>query len=78
MMMVTTMMMTIHVAFTGKWIFVESTFQNSLYCLQNPLHLTQTKGITEQVTSEIWSNLRWRVAMFVQSAGAIKATLIQL
>lgn len=52
-------------AFTGKWIFVGPTFQNTVCCLQNLLQLTQTEGIAEQVTCEIWSNLRWRVAVFV-------------
>jgi hypothetical protein len=70
--------LTIHMAFIGKWNFLGPNFQNTLYCLQNPLQLTQTEGITEQVTCEIWSSLRWRVAVFVQSAGAIKTTLIQL
>jgi len=29
-------------AFTGKWIFVGPTFQNTVCCLQNLLQLTQT------------------------------------
>jgi len=55
----------IQMAFTGKWNFLGPTFENTLYSLQNPLQLTRTEGKMEQVTCEIWSNLRWSVAVFV-------------